>query len=80
MFKEIKDMTPHERIIFDMYCDLEYTLVLEYEHNDVENISDQLKDAVYRWSTTVHTMGLIDDYLRDQAYKMAKGDDSWINS
>jgi len=80
MTKDIKDMTGIERVVFDMYCDLEYALVLEYEHGKPENISKQLMDAVYRWSVTTHTMGLIDDDMYNQAQKMAKGDNSWVNS
>jgi hypothetical protein len=80
MFKEIEDMDETERIIFDMYCDLEYALVQEYDLMDADNVSDHLKDAVKRWSKVVWVMDLIDTYLYEQAQKMADSDDSWVTT
>ena len=80
MFKEIENMTTEERRLFDMYADLEWALAQEYELMGADNASDHLKDAVSRWSTVIHDLGLIDDYLYSQAQKMADGDDSWPNS
>ena len=80
MTTAIEDMTEYERLLFDMYCDLEYALVLEYEHCDADNISSHLREAVDRWSRIVWVMGLIDDYLYGQAQKMAAADESWVSS
>ncbi len=80
MFKEYDDMTVAERMLFNMYADLEYALVQEYDLMDADNVSSHLKRAVDRWSTEVHRLGLIDSYLYSQAQKMAAGDDSWVNS
>lgn len=80
MFKEIEEMTVEERRLFDIYADLEWALAEEYELMDADNVSGHLKGAVGSWSTVLHGLGLIDDYLHGQAQKMAKGDDSWVNS
>jgi hypothetical protein len=80
MTKAIEDMNPEERLLFDMYCDLEYALVQEYDLMDSDNVSSHLQEAVGRWSKVVWVMGLIDDYLYGQAQKMAAADESWVNS
>jgi len=80
MTKAIEDMNPEERLLFDMYCDLEYALVQEYDLMDSDNVSSHLREAVDRWSRVVWVMGLIDDYLYGQAQKMAAADESWVSS
>lgn len=80
MFKELKDMTEQETMLFSLYADLECALTEEYELMDADNVSGHLKGAVGHWSTVLHGLGLLDDYLHGQAQKMAKGDDSWVNS
>ena len=81
MVKAIQDMTEQETMLFNLYVDLEYALVQEYEHMvDTDNVSEHLKSAVGEWSTKIYKLGLIDDYLYGQAQKMAHGDDSWVNS
>ena len=76
----IEDMTIEQRLIFDMYCDLECALINEYEIMESDNVSEHLKESVAKWSTRVYELGLIDAYLHGQAQKMAAGDGSWINS
>ena len=78
MAKELKDMTEQETMLFSLYTDLEYALVQEYEHMDVDNISSHLRKTVGWWSDTLHDLGLLDDHYYDQAQKMANGDDSWL--
>ena len=80
MAKELKDMTEQETMLFSLYADLEYALVQEYEHMDVENISSHLRKTVGWWSSKLHDLGLLNDHDYDQAQKMADGDDSWLNS
>jgi hypothetical protein len=80
MTKAIEDMTVPERMLFDMYCDLEYALIQEYDMYDPENASAHLRESVDRWSTEVYRLGLIDDYLYGQAQKMAAADESWVSS
>ena len=80
MAKELKDMTEQETMLFSLYADLEYALVQEYEHMDVENISFHLRKTVGWWSSQLHDLGLLNDRDYDQAQKMAYGDDSWVNS
>jgi hypothetical protein len=80
MTTAIEDMNELERMLFNMYADLEYALVQEYDLMDADNVSDHLKEAVKRWSRVVWAMGLIDDYLYGQAQKMAASDESWVNS
>ena len=76
---EIKDMTTAQRELFDIYCDLEYALVNEYDHVPEEGISGHLKTAVGSWSQVLYNKGLLDTYLYNQAQKMASGDGSWGN-
>jgi hypothetical protein len=80
MAKQPEEMTELERRLFDMYCDLEYALVQEYDLMDSDNVSSHLREAVDRWSRVVWVMGLIDDYLYGQAQKMAAADESWVSS
>ncbi len=80
MTTAIEDMNELERMLFNMYADLEYALVQEYDLMDADNVSSHLKEAVDRWSTEVYRLGLIDSYLYGQAQKMAASDDSWVNS
>jgi hypothetical protein len=80
MTTAIEDMTEYERLLFDMYCDLEYALIQEYDMYDPENASAHLRKSVARWSRVVWVMGLIDDYLYGQAQKMAAADESWVSS
>jgi hypothetical protein len=80
MTKHLKEMTEQETMLFSLYADLEYALVQEYEHMDVENISSHLRKTVGWWSSQLHDLGLLGDHDYDQAQKMADGDDSWVNS
>jgi len=80
MAKELKDMTEQETMLFSLYADLEYALVQEYEHMDIENISSHLRKTVGWWSSQLRDLGLLNDHDYGQAQKMADGDDSWVNS
>jgi hypothetical protein len=80
MAKQPEEMTEIERRLFDMYCDLEWALAEEYEHNDAENVSKHLRDSVGKWSLWLRELGLLDQYYYSQAQLMAAGQDSWVNS
>ena len=73
MAKQPEEMNDMERMLFDLYADLEYAIVQEYDMMDAENVSVHLKGAVKVWSTTLHELGLLGDFYHEQAQKMADG-------